>query len=132
MNFLRQSHIKSVSVDHIGHDETPAEELWTPYPVQRQPRPCHMSRYFDEACKLSYIARDISWNMSCTHEDAKLKQEMYGRLRDWERELPRIFNPNEKPAPYIIILRLVLALSVIWSPVWGLTRSLGIVCATTR
>lgn len=112
MNFLRQSHIKSVSLDRISRDETPPEELWTPYPMQSAPRPSHMSWYFDEACKLSFIARDASWDISRTYKDVGIKQELYDRLCKWERELPKVFDPKEMPAPYIIILRYVMALSL--------------------
>ncbi|KAJ5601305.1 hypothetical protein N7510_010839 [Penicillium lagena] len=104
MNFLRQSHIKDVNVDRIDRDETPEDELWIPYPVQSKPRNSYMSLYFDEACKLSYIARDTAWEMPHALKDVKLKQEVYGRLQDWRRELPLIFNPRDNPAPYILIL----------------------------
>ena len=112
MNFLRQSHIKSVSLDRISRDETPTEEMWTPYPKQSAPHQSNMSWYFDEACKLSYIARDASWDISRSYKRESLKQELYGRLCKWERELPRSFDPKEMPAPYIIILRYVMALSL--------------------
>lgn len=107
MNFLRPSHIKDVNVDRIDRDETPADELWTSYPIQRAPRNSYMSLYFDESCKLSYIARDMSWEMPRALRDVKVKQEMYSRLHEWESELPRIFEPSESPAPYILILRCV-------------------------
>jgi len=104
MNFLRQSRIKDVNVDRIDRDETPEEELWIPYPVQRKPRNSYLSLYFDEACNLSCIARDAAWEMPRALKDVKLKQEVYGRLQEWGRKLPRIFDPRETPAPYILIL----------------------------
>ncbi|KAJ5808041.1 hypothetical protein N7474_009310 [Penicillium riverlandense] len=104
MNFLRQSHIKDVNVDRIDREETPLDELWTPYPIQREPRYSYMSLYFDEACKLSYIARDTALEMPRALMDVKLKQEVYSRLQEWGRKLPRIFDPKEVQAPYILIL----------------------------
>ncbi|OQD70217.1 hypothetical protein PENDEC_c025G02945 [Penicillium decumbens] len=106
MKFLRESHIKEVNVDRIDRDETPAEELWTPYPMQKEPRRSNMSLYFDESCKLSFIARDASGEMPRAPQGVKLKEEMYDRLQKWERELPRIFESRLCPAPYIFILRM--------------------------
>lgn len=108
MNFLRRSQIKSVSLERITRDDTPSEELWTPYPAQGSPRPSHMSWYFDEACKLSHIARDASWDIARTDEDGNIKKELYNRLSKWERELPHAFDLEEKPAPYIMNLRCVI------------------------
>ncbi|KAJ5176127.1 pathway-specific regulatory protein [Penicillium canariense] len=106
MNFLRQSLIKSVNVDRISRNETPADEQWTPYPNDSVARPSHMSVYFDEACKLSFIARDASWTISRTDRDGNRKEELYGRLREWEKALPQIFELSQKPAPYVLILRM--------------------------
>lgn len=111
MNFLRQSHIKDVNVDRIHRDETHEQELWTPYPIQIKTRTSNMSLYFDEACNLSYIARDTAWEMPRALKDVKLKQEVYGRLQEWGRKLPQAFDPRENPAPYILILLFVLPLS---------------------
>lgn len=105
MNFLRRSQIKCVNIDRISRDETLSDEMWTPYPKQGSPRQSSMSWYFDEACKLSYIARDASWDISRPDEDTNIKQELCRRLCVWERELPRAFELIEKPAPYIMILR---------------------------
>ncbi|KAJ5935953.1 pathway-specific regulatory protein [Penicillium verhagenii] len=105
-NFLRKSHIKSVNVDHIDNDKTREDEQWTPYPIRGELRSSHLSLYFNEACKLSYIARDVSWDMSRTHNNLKFKQEMYDRLRKWEKECPHFFESTSKPAPYIIVLRM--------------------------
>jgi hypothetical protein len=70
-----------------------------------------MSLYFDEACNLSYIARDTAWEMPRALEDVKLKQQVYSRLQEWGRKLPRVFDTRENPAPYILILMFVLPLS---------------------
>ncbi|KAJ5642809.1 pathway-specific regulatory protein [Penicillium lividum] len=105
-NFLKKSHIKSVNVDHIDIEDTREERRWTPYPISRELQSSNLSLYFNEACKLSYIARDVSWDMSRTHKNLKLKQEMYDRLQKWEKERPQIFELINKPAPYIIVLRM--------------------------
>lgn len=108
MSFLKQTHIENVNVDPVDRYETPEDELWTPYPLQNQPRKSYMSLYFDEACKLSYIARDVSWDVSHPHKDVKPKQEMFTRLLQWEKELPRFFDSVKEAAPYISMLRFVL------------------------
>lgn len=66
-----------------------------------------MSVYFDEACNLSYMAGDISWEMNHAHGDDNVKQRMYARLREWEKHLSDVFNPEQMPAPYILVLRFV-------------------------
>ncbi|KAJ5595139.1 pathway-specific regulatory protein [Penicillium hispanicum] len=106
MNFLKASHIKSVNVDPISRGETQPDELWIPYPLQADPQPSYMSLYFDEACRLSYIARDTSWEILRAHEDDNFKQKQYRRLCEWERNLPAIFEPEKMPTPYILVLRM--------------------------
>lgn len=132
MNFLRKSHIKDVNVDRIDRDDTPAQGLWTPYPIQRKARNSYMSMYFDEACKLSYIARDTAWEMPRALKDVKLKHEVYGRLQEWRRKLPRIFEPRENPAPYILILWFVLPLIFTQFLVCLLMGELPTGCAITH
>lgn len=68
----------------------------------------YMSVYFDEACRLSHIARDLSWDVGGNHEDEKLKQKLYTRLCQWEKESPSFFDPAGEPAPYVLLLRFVL------------------------
>jgi len=119
-------------VDRIDRDETPAEELWTPYPMQKEPRRSNMSLYFDESCKLSFIARDASGEMPRAPQGVKLKEEMYDRLQKWERELSRIFESGLRPAPYIFILRFVMTLSFARSLICGLTGNLPTGCAITH
>jgi hypothetical protein len=81
-----------------------------------------MGWYFDEACKLSYIARDASWGVSRTEKDGNMKQQLYMRLRQWERELPEAFELSEKPAPYIIILRYAMATSLTASQLFWINK----------
>ncbi|KAI9376632.1 pathway-specific regulatory protein [Aspergillus egyptiacus] len=109
-NFLRPSRVSDVSLDRIPRDESPETDLWIPYPLNRQPRPSWLSQCFDEACRLSYIARDISRALSPNPEaDPKVrrdKQDLDRKLREWESNLPEIFSPARKPAPHIILLRM--------------------------
>lgn len=84
-----------------------------PYPISTQTRPSYMNQYFDEACTLSYIARDISRSAQIAEQKEldlnKVKQDVYNRLRQWERDLPEIFNPERRPVPHILLLRFVSA-----------------------
>jgi hypothetical protein len=103
--------VNEVSIDRIeavtGDDET-----WMPYPIPSHKRPSHMSLYFEKACDLSYIARDISRNVAIaqqgTSEANMSKQENYNRLCQWESTLPEAFKLSEKPAPHILLLGFVI------------------------
>ncbi|KAJ5110686.1 pathway-specific regulatory protein [Penicillium argentinense] len=106
MNFLKNSRIKSVNLSRISRDDTQHDELWIPYPLQAEPRWSYMSLYFDEACSLSYIARDASWEVMRTNKDDRAKRALYDRLCDWDRNLPTVFQSEKMPAPYILILRM--------------------------
>lgn len=72
-----------------------------------------MNQYFDEACNLSYIARDISQSAKIAEETDldlnQVKQDVYNQLRQWEINLPEIFNPERHPAPHILLLRFVIS-----------------------
>ncbi|KAJ5556108.1 pathway-specific regulatory protein [Penicillium frequentans] len=103
MNFLKRSQIKIVNLDRISRDETLPQEVWTPYPKKGHRRQSHMSQYFDEACRLSFIARDASWNI-LRNDDGSIKRELYRRLCEWEEALPSTLKQIEDPAPYILIL----------------------------
>ena len=107
MSFLKESHIKSVSTDAIDHSETTMNNVWTAYPLYDQSRRSNMSLYFDEACKLSFLARDVSLNLSRPAMDRKVKQAMYIQLIQWEKERPREFDVQEGVVPYILVLRWV-------------------------
>ncbi|KAJ5946422.1 hypothetical protein N7454_003261 [Penicillium verhagenii] len=103
MNFLRPSQIKEVNLDRIDRDETPAQESWVPYPIQRAPRNAYTSQYFDESCKLSFIARDTSWKVPHALEDV---EEFITVCVNGRRNSPPVFELKEKPAPYILVLRM--------------------------
>lgn len=111
MNFLKRSQIKIVNLDRIARDETLPHEVWTPYPKRGNLRQSYLSQYFDEACRLSFIARDASWNILRT-DDGSIKRELYRRLCEWEKELPSTLKLKEDPAPYILILRFVVVSSL--------------------
>ncbi|KAJ5890291.1 pathway-specific regulatory protein [Penicillium tannophilum] len=111
MNFLKRSQIKIVNLDRISRDETLPQAMWTPYPKKGNRRQSHMSQYFDEACRLSFIARDASWNL-LRNDDGSIKRELYRRLCEWEEALPSILKQIEDPAPYILILRLSIAMTL--------------------
>ncbi|PLB53597.1 pathway-specific regulatory protein [Aspergillus steynii IBT 23096] len=109
-NFLRPSRVFKVSVSPINREETDETDVWTPYPISQSPRPSWMSQYFDEACRLSVIARDMSRGTH-SHSEPDLdlrpqKQALYARLRRWEEELPAAFAPAQRPASHIILLRM--------------------------
>ncbi|GLA97348.1 hypothetical protein AtubIFM57143_004838 [Aspergillus tubingensis] len=109
-NFLRPSRVSSVSVEPIDRNGTNTSDMWAPYPISQQSRPSYLNLYFDEACKLSFIARDISWSLSRTDrsgtEPDQRKQELYDRLSVWESNLPECFDPATRPAPHLLLLRM--------------------------
>lgn len=110
-NFLRPSRVTEVSVEQIDRNANDETDLWAPYPLDREARLSWMSQYFDEACKLSYIARDISHILRPNQETGvniyERKVVLYDKLRQWEEELPEGFAPAKKPASHIILLRFV-------------------------
>ncbi|KAJ5542906.1 pathway-specific regulatory protein [Penicillium sp. DV-2018c] len=65
-NFLKPARVQSTSVDRIFKID--AGDDWMAYPISSQVKPSHMTRYFDEACNLTYIARDISTNLSAAQQ----------------------------------------------------------------
>ncbi|KAL3474810.1 fungal-specific transcription factor domain-containing protein [Aspergillus californicus] len=109
-NFLRPSRVMDVTIDRIDRDESKFTDLWVPYPLDRVPRPSWLSQCFDEACGLSYIARDISRTLSPNSETdvnvRRNKRDLHNKLRQWESNLPATFALGEKPPPHIILLRM--------------------------
>ncbi|KAL4993504.1 fungal-specific transcription factor domain-containing protein [Aspergillus recurvatus] len=110
-NFLRKSLVNRVSIPQLDRDESKPSDKWVAYPLNRPDRPLWLSQAFDEACKLSYIARDMSRTLSPkAHGSAgntiEQKRELYSELRRWEENLPATFAMSEKPAPHIILLRM--------------------------
>ncbi|KAL4803804.1 fungal-specific transcription factor domain-containing protein [Aspergillus unguis] len=109
-NFLRPSMVTRVSIERIDRNASKPSELWEAYPLIRPDRPSWLSQAFDEACKLSKIARDMSRTLSPKSDPAgntsEQKLEIYNELRQWEAALPPQFKLTEKPAPHIVLLRL--------------------------
>lgn len=108
-NFLRPSRVFEVSVIPIDREESDEMDVWDPYPISQRGRASWLSQYFDEACRLSVIARDISRGLEAHSEPdpdpRSHKRALYDRLRRWEEELPSEFAPAQKPAPHILLLR---------------------------
>ncbi|KAL4882556.1 hypothetical protein BJY04DRAFT_206827 [Aspergillus karnatakaensis] len=110
-NFLRPSCVNEVSIERIDRQESKPTDIWIPYPTNRPHRPSWLSQTFDEACRLSYIARDMSLILSPSSrrpsgDIRQQKQSLFNDLHAWESALPPIFNPNSQPAPHIILLRM--------------------------
>ncbi|KAB8220181.1 hypothetical protein BDV33DRAFT_100352 [Aspergillus novoparasiticus] len=109
-SFLKPSRVTSVSLDRIDPNESGAGDLWVPYPTDKRPRQSWLSQYFDEACKLSYLARDISHHLyheTTTGTDQyREKQVFYNKLRQWERALPDNFRAFKRPPPHVLLLRM--------------------------
>ncbi|KAH2331674.1 hypothetical protein KXV44_006101 [Aspergillus fumigatus] len=109
-NFRKPSKIHRVCVKRIDRDESQPSEQWVPYPTGRAPRPSFLSQYFDEACRLAFIARDVSHHLyqdpkpDATHHEQK--RELYDRLQEWEAQLPGFFDPAGKPLAHILSLRM--------------------------
>jgi hypothetical protein len=110
-NFLKPTRVHEVSMDRLPREEINPAVTWMPYPISDHTRPSYMNQYFDEACTLSYIARDISRSAQIAEQKElglnKVKQGVYNRLRQWEKDLPEIFDPTARPAPHILLLRFV-------------------------
>lgn len=98
-----------MNVEQIDRNENDETDLWTPYPLYREASPSWMSQYFDEACKLSRIARDISRIFRPVQDPGRDMNEskgvLYEDLRRWEEELPEEFALDKRPASHIILLR---------------------------
>ncbi|KAA8645603.1 hypothetical protein EYZ11_010704 [Aspergillus tanneri] len=109
--FLRPSLINKVSLEPpAGVDDT---SLWTPYPSHRAARPSQLSRYFTELYELCKIARDISQRLFAmdgasptVHNYRQIKETLYERLCQWYDALPESFDPQRKPPPYVLLLRM--------------------------
>jgi hypothetical protein len=113
--FLRPSLIDHVNMIRIDRNVTEDQVLWQPYPTHREPRPSLLSHYFDEACNLSTIARDISRSMFADYRtkntvgsiQLQSREELYDRICRWHDLLPVDFDEKSRPAPHIILLKYV-------------------------
>ncbi|KOS47024.1 hypothetical protein ACN38_g2006 [Penicillium nordicum] len=113
-SFLRPSLIDHVNMARLDINQSEDQDLWQPYPTHRDPRPSFFSRYFDEVCNLSTIARDISRSMFADHRSnttlrpihRQSREDLYDRIRRWHELLPADFDERYKPAPHIILLKM--------------------------
>ncbi|CAI7577430.1 unnamed protein product [Penicillium discolor] len=113
-SFLRPSLIDHVNMARIDINQSEDQALWQPYPTHRDPRPSFFSQYFDEACNLSTIARDISRSMFADHRSnnnlgpihRQSREDLYDRIRRWHELLPEDFDVRYRPAPHIILLKM--------------------------
>ncbi|OQE27014.1 hypothetical protein PENFLA_c006G04930 [Penicillium flavigenum] len=113
-SFLRPSLIDHVNMARFDINPSEDQALWEPYPTHRNPRPPFFSQYFDEACNLSTIARDISRSMFADHRTntalvtipRQSREDLYDRIRRWNDLLPEDFDVRYRPAPHIILLKM--------------------------
>ncbi|QQK43763.1 C6 transcription factor, putative [Penicillium digitatum] len=113
-SFLRPSLIDHVNMARIDINQSEDQSLWQPYPTHRDPRPSFFSQYFDEACNLSTIARDISRSMFADHRSNialgpihhQSREDLYDRICRWHELLPEDFDVRYRPAPHIILLKM--------------------------
>ncbi|EAW14949.1 transcription factor domain-containing protein [Aspergillus clavatus NRRL 1] len=107
-NFRKPSRVSRVSVERIARNETRPTDEWAPYPTGKPGMPSFLSQYFDEACRLSFIARDLSRHLyqdPRPHVDQyQGKKELEGKLREWEGQLPESFDPANRPPAHILLL----------------------------
>lgn len=115
--FLRPSLIDHVNMPRIDRDHLEDQSLWMPYPSHRDTRPSYLSLYFDEACNLSTISRDISRSMFAGEQSTlepmqrQSREVLFERLQRWNELLPGIFD-WEKVAPHVILLKSVHPLAI--------------------
>ncbi|KAF7594376.1 hypothetical protein BBP40_009357 [Aspergillus hancockii] len=112
-DFLRPSLIDKVNLERPDKARMDETTPWVPYPSHRAPRPSLLSQYFDESCNLCEIARDISRQLYAingssvsAYHQRRTKEALFERLRRWHQGLPDTFNPDRKPPPYVILLRM--------------------------
>ncbi|QGA12441.1 hypothetical protein EYB26_000085 [Talaromyces marneffei] len=111
--FLKPCRIKNVRLSR-----TPAlsierdADCWTTYPSQKPPRKGFFVTYFDKACTLSEIARDISITLFADEIDDDKERlsaavnSLYTRMKKWHESLPEEFHMSKKPAPHILLLHI--------------------------
>ena len=109
--FLRPCLIDHVNIPRMARSHLDDESLWAPYPTHRETRPAYRGLYFDEACDLSTIARDISHNMFSEDRGVfepgycQRREVLYERLQRWHESWPDEMKLKYRPPPYIIVLK---------------------------
>ncbi|KAJ6104115.1 hypothetical protein N7523_010435 [Penicillium sp. IBT 18751x] len=111
--FLRPCLISQVNLPRPERNHAEDQSVWRPYPTHRETRPSFLSLYFEEACNLSIIARDISRSMFANEqrhldegEHRQSRQVLYERLNQWYELLPDAFEDRFKPPPHILLLKM--------------------------
>lgn len=97
--------------------EAEDQSIWIPYPTHRESRPSYLTLYFDEACNLSMIARDISRSMFGPERESgffgfdliprQSREELFEKLKRWHDLLPQGFAGQSKPPPHLVLLKYV-------------------------
>lgn len=111
--FLRPCLIDHVNIPRVDGSFGEDKSLWRPYPTHREQCASFRSVYFDEACNLSTIARDVSRSMFANGRSANVvqsvqrqsREDLYDRLRRWHELLPETLEVTEKQPPHIILLK---------------------------
>lgn len=111
--FLRPCLISNVNMPRPERNQMEDQCVWKPYPTHREARPSYLSLYFDEACNLSIISRDISHRMFANGRlgidrfegHRQSREELYERLNRWHELLPKAFDDKSKPPPHVILLK---------------------------
>ncbi|KAJ5109691.1 hypothetical protein N7532_002336 [Penicillium argentinense] len=105
--FLRPCLISQVNLHRVERDVHLDQDVWRPYPSHRECRPSEISLYFEEACNLSTIARDISRSMfSAERVGQRLSREdLYERLMRWRKLLPGEFDEDMPPHLVLLLMR---------------------------
>lgn len=84
---------------------------WHPYPSQKPPRKAYFVTYFERACALSEISRDISTSLFSDKMNGNKERlsaavdSLYLRMREWYESLPEEFDMSRKPAPHMLLLQ---------------------------
>lgn len=110
--FLRPNLLSRVNLPRLEREPDEDKSIWKPYPTHREARPSYLSLYFDEACNLSTIARDISRSMFADNRSTPFelvhrhsREVLFERLKRWHERLPEAFDDRSKPPPHMILLR---------------------------
>ncbi|EED19089.1 C6 transcription factor, putative [Talaromyces stipitatus ATCC 10500] len=110
--------LKPCRIRNVRLSRTPAlsierdSDYWSPYPSQKPPRKAYFVTYFDKACTLSEIARDISITLfadEIVDDKERLSaavDSLYQRMKRWHESLPYEFHMSKKPAPHILLLHI--------------------------
>ncbi|KAJ5698146.1 hypothetical protein N7462_000151 [Penicillium macrosclerotiorum] len=115
--FLRPCLINYVNIPRIDLTLPEDQSLWRPYPTHREACLSYSSLFFDEACNLSTIARDISQSMFADQRGAsgafdtetdrrQSRDNLYEQLRRWDELLPEAIENGGQFSPHVILLKM--------------------------